>query len=74
MELKVPSRGAMNQTKDVVDLDRRLQFQFYPDRRLQFQLYLHNIAHMEKNEDMSRQKHKRLRVVEEEEEINWVAI
>ena len=40
---EIPSTGQMCQTKNVVD----------PERRSQFQFYLHNVVHMAKNEDMS---------------------
>ena len=60
VQSEIPSIGQMRQTKDVVD----------PERRSQFQFYLHNIVHMAKNEDMSIKNYSRLRAAEEGVEIN----
>lgn len=57
-------KGQMHQTKDVAN----------PERRARLQFYMHNVALMAKNEDMSAKNYNRLKAAEEGEEINWAAI
>ena len=64
VDLEVPRKGNMHQTKDVANQERREQFQFY----------LQNIVLMAKNEDMSARNYSRLRAAEEGEVVNWAAL